>query len=306
MRHVVLGVIRDQDRVVVAKRPDQVDQGGLWEFPGGQVERGETPAQALVRELQEELGITAICFRPWMQVNDPKRLLLLDVWQVDQWSGQLTGNEGQPVVWVSPDQLGQYSFPKANRPIIQACRLPDRYLVTPVFDGSRANFLKRFERALCFGIKLVQFRQPHLPIEIYRDLAKAMIALAHEAKAKILLNGDEAIARQLQADGVHWSSRLLMSQDQPVIDDGFVYAASCHNRLQLQHAAKLACHFAVLGSLRPTQSHPGGPTLGWGQFADAVKEARLPVFAIGGLSGADIERVRQYGGQGVSGIRAWW
>lgn len=123
--HVAVGVIcNDDGEILIAKRADHLHQGGLWEFPGGKVEAGEAVEDALSRELQEELGI-----RPEQQACAPlleirhdygDKQVFLDVWWVRAFAGQPEGREGQPLQWVSAQQLGQYTFPEANQPIIEA------------------------------------------------------------------------------------------------------------------------------------------------------------------------------------------
>lgn len=119
--HVVVGVIIDaRQRLLIALRPADSHQGGLWEFPGGKLERGETVQQGLARELREELGIQTTGYRPLLKVQHDygDKTVLLDVWWVDSFSGQLAGREGQPIKWVRADQLAEFHFPEANQPIV--------------------------------------------------------------------------------------------------------------------------------------------------------------------------------------------
>jgi len=123
--HVAVGVIvNGQQQVLIAKRDKHLHQGGLWEFPGGKVEQGETVLQALARELREEVGLTVLSADPLMIVkhdyNDERGIknVLLDVWRVEGFSGTARGCEGQPIKWVRVDELDKYNFPKANRPIL--------------------------------------------------------------------------------------------------------------------------------------------------------------------------------------------
>jgi 8-oxo-dGTP diphosphatase len=119
--HVAVGVIVDaEQRLLIALRPAESHQGGLWEFPGGKLEQGETVQQALARELHEELGIQASSYRRLLEVQHDygDKAVLLDVWWVDGFSGQLEGREGQPIKWVRADQLVDYRFPEANQPIV--------------------------------------------------------------------------------------------------------------------------------------------------------------------------------------------
>lgn len=121
--HVAVGVVTNADRqVLIALRPAHVHQGGLWEFPGGKVEQGETVQQALRRELKEELAIEARDFKQLLDLQHDyvDKSVRLDVWWVDDFEGQPVGQEGQAVRWVNSDQLTQYQFPDANQAIVDA------------------------------------------------------------------------------------------------------------------------------------------------------------------------------------------
>ena len=121
--HVAVAVIVDQNdsnKILIAKRPDHVHKGGLWEFPGGKVEQGEHVFEALARELEEELAIFVLQAEPLINIQHdyPEKSVLLDVWKVTEFSGNAKGNEGQAIEWVSVSQLNEYSFPEANNLII--------------------------------------------------------------------------------------------------------------------------------------------------------------------------------------------
>ncbi len=125
--HVAVGVIiDDQQQVLIALRPDESHQGGLWEFPGGKVEAGETVQQALARELYEELGLEVMASRPLLEIEHhySDKSVLLDVWWVDDFvaGAQVaagTGCEGQALKWVKAAALNSYQFPRANKPIVE-------------------------------------------------------------------------------------------------------------------------------------------------------------------------------------------
>jgi len=121
--HVAVGVILDsQDRVLITKRSEHAHQGGLWEFPGGKVEAGETVRAALARELAEELGIDIGSIKPLTKVSHDytDKKVCLDVWIVRNYSGEPTGCEGQPLKWLQAKELKLYDFPQANTPIVNA------------------------------------------------------------------------------------------------------------------------------------------------------------------------------------------
>lgn len=121
--HVAVGVILDAgDRILLSRRHADSHQGGLWEFPGGKLEHGESLQQALERELEEELGILIGAISPLLEVSHDygDKQVLLDVWCVRQFSGEAQGREGQPLAWVAADELASYRFPVANEPIVEA------------------------------------------------------------------------------------------------------------------------------------------------------------------------------------------
>lgn len=171
--HVAAAVIRGAEgRILIARRPQHLHQGGLWEFPGGKVEAGESVRAALVRELLEELGIRVQQARPLLKVSHdyPDKQVLLDVWEVSRFSGEPHGAEGQPLAWVTPRQLPEYAFPAANQPIVAAARLPEQYLITPA-GLSHGELLAGLRQALAAGIRLVQLRAPNMYSPEYRELA---------------------------------------------------------------------------------------------------------------------------------------
>lgn len=119
--HVAVGIVVDASQnILLAKRADHQHQGGLWEFPGGKVEQGEAVMDALVREFQEEVNITITQAEPWMTIEHDygDKAVLLDVWLSREFTGQVQGNENQPVAWVPVAQLNNYEFPKANQTIV--------------------------------------------------------------------------------------------------------------------------------------------------------------------------------------------
>ncbi|MDG9670707.1 8-oxo-dGTP diphosphatase MutT [Hahella sp. CR1] len=125
--HVAVAVVLDQhNRVLVARRPDHLHQGGLLEFPGGKVEPGETVLAALQRELFEEVGVqvdvSEDAANPLIQIEHhyPDKHVLLDVWRVSRFSGEAQGREGQYVAWLDLNELDPEAFPAANREIIAA------------------------------------------------------------------------------------------------------------------------------------------------------------------------------------------
>ena len=126
--HVAVAVIvSPQRQILIARRSDDQHQGGLWEFPGGKIEAGETTSQALIRELNEEVGLVTQVeqMSPLVEIlfDYPDKQVCLDVLWVDvdvQALDQAHGAEGQPIAWVGWDKLSDYDFPAANQPILDA------------------------------------------------------------------------------------------------------------------------------------------------------------------------------------------
>ena len=117
----------DQDgRVLIAKRPDGKSMAGLWEFPGGKVELGETPEQALVRELSEELGIKTwnSCLAPMTFASHAYEdfHLLMPLFVCRKWEGIVIPKEEQELKWVYSSELKNYPMPPADKPLIPILR----------------------------------------------------------------------------------------------------------------------------------------------------------------------------------------
>ncbi len=304
----VAAIVDDAQRVLLARRPDHVHQGGLWEFPGGKRESGESIEAALGREIHEELGIRIGACRPLIRVPHryADRSVLLDVWRVDSFEGQPHGREGQPVEWVPIDALDDRAFPVANLPIIRALQLPNAYLITPEPGNDHAAFLAQLQRRLDDGIRLVQLRAKSLDDDAYRLLATRVIAQCQRSGARVLLNADAGLAMQLGADGIQLSSQRLQQAGERVLPGKLLLGASCHTAEELERAQGIGADFALLSPVKPTASHPDAPALGWNAFAQQVAVCAMPVYALGGMTPADLDDAITQGAQGIAAIRALW
>ena len=118
---VAVAVIKISDRVLIAKRAKHQHQGGLWEFPGGKIEDGESLQQAIKRECYEELGITPLNINPLTTIEHhySDKSVRLEVCIVNDFLGVAHGKEGQPLTWCAVEQLSNYTFPEANKEIIK-------------------------------------------------------------------------------------------------------------------------------------------------------------------------------------------
>ena len=113
-------------RVLLAERPPGKHLAGMWEFPGGKTQDGETPETALIRELDEELGIRVheSCLAPFTFASHsyPEFHLLMPLYVCRKWQGIVTAREGQRLKWVRPAQLGDYPMPPADKPLVAMLR----------------------------------------------------------------------------------------------------------------------------------------------------------------------------------------
>ena len=308
--HVAAAVILDKnDNVLIARRPDDKHMGGLWEFPGGKVEPDEKVTDALCRELDEEIGIQPTAFKPLIRIRHdyPDKSVLLDVWTVMDFTGEPHGKEGQPVRWVARPELSSYEFPAANKPIITAACLPERYLVTGKF-ADQAELLNKLKSSFEKGISLVQFRAPWLSPEEYRSALDAILPMFGEDQ-KLIVKGELALLEEDRVAGLHLTSAQLESlhsqQFQYQNSDKWLIA-SCHNLEQIRMAEEIGASFITLSPVLPTSSHPDAKPCGWAQAAELIDAAKIPVFTLGGMDESHLPQAIEYGAQGIAAISCWW
>ncbi len=229
-------VVRPDGRVLLAQRPAGKPYEGYWEFPGGKLEPGETPAHALARELSEELGLAVRRAAPWLvqEYVYPHAHVELNFFRVFEWDGEPHGHDGQAFAWQTPGAFDVAPLLPANTRIMQALLLPPVYGITCASDLGEEAFLVRASRAFDAGLKLVQLRERDWPADRVAAFAARLRDLAHAHGAKVLLNGEADAARRLGLDGVHWTSaRLAAATSRP---DDLVVGASCHDAAEIARA----------------------------------------------------------------------
>jgi 8-oxo-dGTP diphosphatase len=300
MVEVAAAVLQRADGAfLLAQRPAGKVYAGYWEFPGGKVEAGEPPQQALARELHEELGIDVERAYPWLtrEYVYPHGHVRLNFFRVVSWRNEPHPREDQAIAWQRlGTQLAAPMLP-ANAPVLASLALPFEYAITDAGGFGIPGMLMHLERRLQNGLRLVQVREPGLSAAQRALLTGQVIGLAHRYGAKVMVK-----APCKGADGLHLTAAELMAMQ--VRPHGLV-AASCHTREELERAMALELDFAVLGPVKPTASHSGS-VLGWQGFATLAQGASLPVYAIGGLTLADLEDAWRAGAHGVAMIRGAW
>lgn len=310
--HVMAGVMVDAaGHVLLAQRPPGKHLAGLWEFPGGKLEPGESPGPGLIRELQEELGVVVEVAEPLIRVpwQYDGRHLLLDAWMVRHWKGEVASLEGQALRWLAPSVVNPAMLVPADRPILQALRLPSRYPITPadLLPEAFRTCAEMLREALMHGERLIQLRLPLWPVPVVRMLAAELMPLVRQLGATLMLNSDVEGARELgQGVGVQLKASQLMVLDERPLPLHQLVGASCHDAAELTRASSLGADFATLSPVAATMSHPDTAPMGWDAFQCLVEAASLPVYALGGMRIADAAKARALGGQGVAGIRGFW
>jgi 8-oxo-dGTP diphosphatase len=162
------------------------------------------------------------------------------------------------------------------------------------------------EQAIAKGISLVQLRAHGLTDSAYCHLLSETRLLCRARCVKLLVNRAEGVLEWLgEADGIHLTSRNLMSLRQRPRGSGLI-GASCHHPEELRQAERLGLDYALLSPVQVSSSHPEMPGLGWDGFATWVDQVNLPVYALGGMATGDLSKAMSHGAQGIAGITAFW
>ena len=306
VRVAVAVILRRDGAVLLAQRMTGTPYPGYWEFPGGKLEPGETAAQALKRELNEELGIDVTLATPWLtqQYAYPHAHVELEFFRVYAWQGEPYGRDGQSIAWQMPGAFDVAPLLPANSVVLRALMLAPIYAISMAEELGDEKFLARAQIAIDDGVRLIQLREKSFSEERLARLASDLCVMTKPVGARVLLNGDIETARRLGCDGVHWTAaRLAAAQARP---DDMQCAASCHDAEELARAAQLGVDFAVLGPVKATPSHPDAKPLGWERFMELVRGTPIPVYALGGLDRSDLDVALSHGAHGVALRRAAW
>lgn len=300
-------VVNTEGEVLLAKRPLNKHQGGLWEFPGGKIEPGESAHGALSRELEEEVGISIAASEPLIRIQHayPDKTVCLNVLRVDQFLGEAWGREGQDIAWVAPEDLPKLAFPAANKPIVTAVRLPRQLMITGAFD-TETELLDLLRQGLSKPVGMVQFRAHGLDDQSYIRLARKAHSLCKSLGVPMIANCAVPTFREINCEGLHLTSpRLCEMQSRPVAQALWLSAA-CHNAEELRHAEAIGVDFVSLSPVRATATHAGQEALGWEAFGQMLTAAKLPVYALGGMREKDLAPAVAAGAQGIAAIGEYW
>jgi len=299
-------LIRADGATLLAQRPAGKAYPGYWEFPGGKIEPGESVGEALRREIREELGFEIERAYPWITrvFTYPHAKVRLHFHRVYAWRGEPRPFEHTAIAWERPEAITVAPLLPANAPVLRGLLLPAEYAITRAGELGVEPFLLRLDARLQGGLGLVQVREKTLGREALKDFAQRVVALARAHGAKVIVNADTSLAREIGADGAHLTAEQLgTASDRPDLP---WCGASCHSSEELRRAEALGVDFAVLGPVRSTPSHPGSVPLGWERFREIARGAAVPVYALGGIVPGDLELALSCGAHGIAMVRGSW
>ncbi len=300
---VAVGVLRAPDgRVLLTERKPGKDAAGFWELPGGQIEPGESPAQAAARELLEEVGVRADELAPWRvyEHDFPSKRVRLHWFNVRRWSGEPKGREGQRVAWVDPAWPTVGPLLPSNELAFATLALPELVAVARVnhAPGAPEKLLASIPSLAADGVRLLIVRALDLAPGQRVQLTRRLAQLRRGTGLRVLLSGTALEARQAGACGLHSSAASLAGlRERPPTR---LWAVSAHSARDIERAGALGADFILVSPVLATPAHPGDQALGWDGLQALVAASPLPVYAQGGLGPGDIGVARRVGALGVA------
>ena len=292
--------------LLMAQRPPGRGWSGWWEFPGGKIEINESPFEALQRELQEEINISANDATLWFERSYiyPDKKVYIYFFKVTDWTGQITSCENQLLDWQNPSHVTVAPILPTNLFVLKSILLPSIYAITNIEEMGDTLFFERFKIKLEEGLKMIQVREKNLPYQDVKKIAQKILDMARPYQAKVLINENEKLALDIGADGVHYPShRLNKLKDRPAFS---LCGASCHSIEELMIAQDLNMSFAVFSPVQKTESHPLADPIGWEFFSECTNKLDIPIYALGGLKPSSLSTSWQYGGHGIAMKTAIW
>lgn len=186
--------------------------------------------------------------------------------------------------------------------------LPAVFLITPEPSGKQyeQTFLESLSNSLMTGVKLVQLRAKEMDELSYADLARKVLQVCRRHGAQLILNGPIPDPQHIEADGLHLTSAQLKACSGRPVASGKLLSAACHTPEELLHAERIGVDFATLSPVLATRSHPEADPMGWERFEQLARSVSIPVFALGGMTRADVPLAKAHGGHGVAAIHALW
>ncbi len=325
--HVAAAVIIKPDgSFLLAQRPEGKPYPGFWEFPGGKIELGESAADALKRELREELDIEVTQLVPWIVRKHvyTHATVLLRFFRVTEWRGEPKGLENQAFTWQRMNELTVGPMLPANAPIFQALLTPTTYLISNMTALGDDEWFARVQSQLTSinqsGIDLVAGHSaPKTMVQIrerfdnsehaHRVLDRAFKEIV-PLGARLMVNSTCVEAFNVSAEylaqrniGLHLTSQALQAASvRPDVD---CCGASCHTLDEIEKAHSLGCDYILLGPVLTTGSHLNAETLGWSGFSRLIDTCAIPCFALGGQTESTRAVAYASGAHGIAMMRGY-
>lgn len=303
--HVVAALIENEHgQVLIAQRPAGRHHAGLWEFPGGKIDPGETPFDALRRELREELVIDIKSAVRVMTVVEPRPEgdLHLQAWRVLEYDGVPHAVEASGLRWIDPLQFVTSEMPPADHPIARCLQLPPHFVITPdLADVTPRTAFEWVHGARASGARLIRLRSADPAFRpdagLLRDCEQDLAAVG----GRIVVDLADLDRCQLAQTGIHLRSRDLRGRGRPVAESRLL-SASCHSEAELEAAEQLGADVVLISPVLATASHPDHAPLGWSGFQKLHAHTRLPAYALGGIKTEHLALALAQGAIGTAGI----
>ena len=334
----------DRGRVLLAqRRDDDRNHPGLWEFPGGKVEAGESLPAALARELDEELDLPPEPHQ-WRQIRGAVAESLTGGLSLHLLAGSLRQMprrlEHQALRWIRPVDAAALPLAPLDRHLLRWIAAPRLLAITPelpcaidaaneptgmdpVSEGkpplartppltADANRPDRWSRQIrsCRPARVAEqcwrlLRWPGLNERAYRDRLQRWLAAGRNSAQPVLVHNQIDLAELEGVSGVHLSAWMAAQLRERPLPSTRWLSVACHNRREIEQALRIDADFVLLAPVRRTDSHPGAAALGWKKFRSLANVTERPVLALGGVRPADLDLAGRAGAFGVAGIRAF-
>lgn len=300
---VSIAIIRHKNQVLLGWRDENLHQGGCYEFAGGKLEAGETPEQALIREIQEEVGIDVMPIKRFasFQFDYSDRCLSLFFILCKVKSYAELDKMDQAWRWIDLDDVQKFEFPKANQSIIQ--RLSWSRKIAILNDDHEVQDIKH-------DVDTVYLRQN---VENFPQLLRDNPQLFTEKKIIVRWQDYQKLDADLQGKvfAIHLNSQQLVDLAESVSQNNELPSSlqnknligACHNENEIEYANLIGCDVIFISPVQPTPTHPEHTGLSWAGFAALANIAEMPVYALGGVACDDLKMAKAYGAYGVAGIR---